>query len=99
MLIDFDAYKFVDGKPPATVNPSLWRHATLNKGVGLYKVRDGVHQLRGFDISNITLIDGKTGWIVVDALTARERARPRRWPLRASTRAVGHRGRRIVDRR
>jgi alkyl sulfatase BDS1-like metallo-beta-lactamase superfamily hydrolase len=72
VLIDFDAYKFVDGKPPATVNPSLWRHATLNKGVGLYKVRDGVHQLRGFDISNITLIDGKTGWIVVDALTSRE---------------------------
>jgi hypothetical protein len=70
VLIDFDAYKFVDGKPPATVNPSLWRHATLNKGVGLYKVRDGVHQLRGFDISNITLIDGKTGWIVVDALTS-----------------------------
>jgi alkyl sulfatase BDS1-like metallo-beta-lactamase superfamily hydrolase len=72
VLIDFDAYKFVDGKPPATVKPSLWRHATLNKGVGLYKVRDGVHQLRGFDISNITLIDGKTGWIVVDALTSRE---------------------------
>jgi alkyl sulfatase BDS1-like metallo-beta-lactamase superfamily hydrolase len=67
VLIDFDAYKFVDGKAPPTVNPSLWRHATLNKGVGLYKVRDGVHQLRGFDISNITLIDGKTGWIVVDA--------------------------------
>ncbi|TXH66445.1 MAG: MBL fold metallo-hydrolase, partial [Thermomonas sp.] len=72
VLIDFDAYKFIDGKAPATVNPSLWRHATLNKGVGLYKVRDGVHQLRGFDISNITLIDGKTGWIVVDALTSRE---------------------------
>jgi alkyl sulfatase BDS1-like metallo-beta-lactamase superfamily hydrolase len=72
VLIDFDAYKFIDGKAPATVNPSLWRHATLNKGVGLYKVRDGVHQLRGFDIANITLIDGKTGWIVVDALTSRE---------------------------
>jgi hypothetical protein len=70
VLIDFDAYKFIDGKAPPTVNPSLWRHATLNKGVGLYKVRDGVHQLRGFDISNITLIDGKTGWIVVDALTS-----------------------------
>ena len=72
VLIDFDAYKFIDGKAPATVNPSLWRHATLNKGPGLYKVRDGVHQLRGFDISNITLIDGKTGWIVVDALTSKE---------------------------
>jgi alkyl sulfatase BDS1-like metallo-beta-lactamase superfamily hydrolase len=47
------------------------RHAE-RKGVGLFKVRDGVHQLRGFDIANITLIDGKTGWIVVDALTSRE---------------------------
>ncbi len=72
VLIDFDAYKFIDGKSPATVNPSLWRHATLNRGAGLYRVRDGVHQLRGFDISNITLIDGKTGWIVVDALTSKE---------------------------
>ena len=73
VLIDFDAYKFIDGKAPAHVNPSLWRHATLNKGVGLFKVRDGVHQLRGFDISNITLIDGKTGWIVVDALTSKRK--------------------------
>jgi alkyl sulfatase BDS1-like metallo-beta-lactamase superfamily hydrolase len=40
--------------------------------IGLFKVTDGVYQLRGFDIANITLIEGKTGWIVVDALTSRE---------------------------
>lgn len=74
VLIDFDAYKFVDGKAPPTVNPSLWRHALLNAQVGLFKVTDGVHQLRGFDIGNITLIDGKIGWIVIDTLTARESA-------------------------
>lgn len=74
VLIDFDAYKFVEGKAPPTVNPSLWRHAVLNAQLGLFKVTDGVHQLRGFDIGNITLIDGKTGWIVVDTLTARESA-------------------------
>lgn len=74
VLMDFDAYKFIDGKAPATVNPSLWRHALLNAQTGLYKVTDGIYQLRGFDIANITLVEGKTGWIVVDALTSRESA-------------------------
>ncbi len=74
VLIDFDAYKFVDGKAPPTVNPSLWRHAVLNAQIGLFKVTDGIWQLRGFDISNMTLIEGKTGFIVVDPLTARESA-------------------------
>ncbi len=74
VLIDFDAFKFVDGKAPPTVNPSLWRHAVLNAQVGLFKVTDGIWQVRGFDISNMTLIEGKTGFIVVDTLTARESA-------------------------
>jgi alkyl sulfatase BDS1-like metallo-beta-lactamase superfamily hydrolase len=74
VLIDFDAYKFVDGKAPPTVNPSLWRHAILNAQMGLFKVTDGIWQVRGFDISNMTLIEGKTGFIVVDTLTARESA-------------------------
>ena len=74
VLTDFDAYNFVDGKAPDTVNPSLWRHARLNANIGLFKVTDGVYQLRGFDMGNMTLIEGTTGWIVVDALTARETA-------------------------
>ncbi|HYN62193.1 MAG TPA: alkyl sulfatase dimerization domain-containing protein [Rubrivivax sp.] len=74
VLIDFDAFKFVDGKAPATVNPSLWRHAILNAQIGLFKVTDGIWQVRGFDIANMTLIEGKTGFIVVDPLTARESA-------------------------
>ncbi|UIN53407.1 alkyl/aryl-sulfatase [Pseudomonas kribbensis] len=73
-LIDFDAYRFVEGPAPATVNPSLWRHAMLNAQIGLFKVCDGIYQLRGFDIANMTLIDGQTGWIVVDPLTSRESA-------------------------
>lgn len=72
VLIDFNAFDFIQGAAPATVNPSLWRHALLNKPAGLFKVTDGIYQLRGFDISNMTLIDGKTGWIVVDPLTASE---------------------------
>jgi len=71
---DFDRFGFVDGPAPPTVNPSLWRQARLNNQVGLFKVADGIHQLRGFDLANMTLIDGKTGWIVVDTLTTRETA-------------------------
>jgi alkyl sulfatase BDS1-like metallo-beta-lactamase superfamily hydrolase len=56
------------------VNPSLWRQALLNNQIGLFKVMDGIYQLRGFDLANITLIEGKTGWIVVDTLTAKETA-------------------------
>ena len=74
VLRDFAAYDFLQGTAPDTVNPSLWRHAQLNANIGLYKVMDGVYQLRGFDIANITLIEGKTGWIVVDTLTSRESA-------------------------
>jgi len=74
VLNDLDAYGFLGAAAPDTVNPSLWRHAQLNATAGLYKVVDGVYQLRGFDIANITLIEGKTGWIVVDALTSRESA-------------------------
>jgi alkyl sulfatase BDS1-like metallo-beta-lactamase superfamily hydrolase len=74
VLVDFGALAFLQGPAPATVNPSLWRQARLNANVGLFKVTDGIHQLRGFDIANMTLIDGQTGWIVVDPLTARETA-------------------------
>jgi alkyl sulfatase BDS1-like metallo-beta-lactamase superfamily hydrolase len=72
VLIDFEAFKFIDGAAPATVNPSLWRHAKLNAEIGLFKVTQGIYQLRGFDIANMTLIEGKTGWIVIDPLTASE---------------------------
>ena len=74
VLIDFDAYDFVKGDAPPTVNPSLWRHAILNAQIGLFKVTDGIYQLRGFDIANMTIIEGKSGWIVVDTLTCRESA-------------------------
>jgi alkyl sulfatase BDS1-like metallo-beta-lactamase superfamily hydrolase len=68
------AYDFVSGPAPATVNPSLWREMGLLRKHGLFKVADGVWQVRGFDISNMTLIKGATGWIVIDPLTDRETA-------------------------
>ncbi len=68
------AYQFVSGPAPATVNPSLWREMGVLKTNGLFKVAGGVWQVRGFDISNMTIIAGKTGWIIVDPLTGRETA-------------------------
>ena len=59
---------------PPTVNPSLWRQAQLNNIHGLFEVDDGVYQVRGFDLSNITFIAGDTGWIVIDPLTVGETA-------------------------
>lgn len=67
-------YAFIKGNAPNTVNPSLWRQAKLNNLHGLYKVSDGIYQLRGYDLSNMTLIEGQTGWIVVDPLTTQETA-------------------------
>lgn len=60
------------GPAPATVNPSLWRNASLHAKHGLFEVRDGIWQVRSFDISNMTIIRGKTGWIIVDPLTTAE---------------------------
>jgi linear primary-alkylsulfatase len=69
---NMDEYAFMQGEAPASVNPSLWRQATLNNQHGLYKVSDGIYQLRGHDLANMTLIEGSSGWIVVDPLTANE---------------------------
>lgn len=71
---DFDAFNFIEGQAPSTVNPSLWRQAALNNNIGLFKVSERIYQLRGFDLANITLIEGNTGWIVVDPLTSTETA-------------------------
>jgi alkyl sulfatase BDS1-like metallo-beta-lactamase superfamily hydrolase len=71
---DFQSYAFIDGPAPSSVNPSLWRQAKLNGYHGLFEVVPGIHQVRGYDTSNMTLIDGRTGWILVDPLTTAETA-------------------------
>jgi alkyl sulfatase BDS1-like metallo-beta-lactamase superfamily hydrolase len=71
---DRSAYDFVAGEAPTTVNPSLWRQALLNNIHGLFQVSERIYQLRGFDLANMTLIEGATGWIVVDPLTSAETA-------------------------
>ncbi len=71
---DFRAYDFLQGDAPETVNPSLWRHARLLARAGLFRVSDRVYQVRGFDVSNMTIIVGDTGFIIVDPLTSMEMA-------------------------
>ena len=67
------AYNFVENKEaPDTVNPSLWRNTQNNHLYGLFKVTDGIYQVRGYDMTNITFIEGKTGWIVFDPLMSTE---------------------------
>jgi alkyl sulfatase BDS1-like metallo-beta-lactamase superfamily hydrolase len=71
---NLDAYAWMDGKSPDTVNPSLWRHMGILRKHGLYALSDNMWQVRGFDVSNMTVIKGKTGWILIDPLTTRDTA-------------------------
>ncbi|WP_323799409.1 alkyl/aryl-sulfatase [Parasphingorhabdus sp.] len=66
---DSHQFDFITGAAPDTVNPSLWRQAKLNSVHGLFEVVLGIYQIRGYDLAQMTLIAGKTGWIVVDPLT------------------------------
>lgn len=68
-------YAFLDAADaPVTANPALWRHARLNTLHGLFKVTARIWQVRGFDVSNVTFIEGDTGLIVIDPLTCKETA-------------------------
>jgi alkyl sulfatase BDS1-like metallo-beta-lactamase superfamily hydrolase len=71
---DMDGYAFVgpDAEPPDTVHPSLWRMAQLNGVHGLFEVIPGIYQVRGYDLSNMTLVEGRTGVIVIDPLISAE---------------------------
>ena len=73
---DMKSFEFINGKEaPDTVNPSLWRVAQINNINGLFKVTDKVYQVRGFDASNMTIIEGNTGLIIIDPLIASETAK------------------------
>jgi len=72
---NLDEYAFEQGDSPDSVNPSLWRQAKLNGIHGLFEVTEGVYQVRGYDLANMTLVAGETGWIVIDPLTTLETSR------------------------
>ena len=78
VLWDLEAYKqyiSLDKAAPDTVNHSLWRNAQLLMQHGLYEVTENIYQVRGFDLTNITFVKGKTGWIVFDPLISPETAK------------------------
>ncbi len=66
---DPNQFQFMTGDAPDTVNPSLWRQGKLNSIHGLFEVVPGIYQIRGYDLAQMTLIAGKTGWIIIDPLT------------------------------
>lgn len=69
-----EAYAFLEetDEAPDSVNPSLWENVKNNHAYGLFEVMDGIYQVRGYDMSNLTLIQGQTGWIVFDPLISVE---------------------------
>lgn len=69
---DSHRFDFVDGDAPETVNPSLWRQERVSGIGGLFEVVTGIYQVRSLDLSNISFIRGRTGWIVVDPLITAE---------------------------
>jgi alkyl sulfatase BDS1-like metallo-beta-lactamase superfamily hydrolase len=71
---DNDAYGFLAGPCPPTAHPSLWRQGQLVSRQGLYQVTDGVYQVRGLDLSNMTLVEGERGVVVIDPLISKETA-------------------------
>ena len=68
------AYAFLDEyeKAPDTVNPSLWENSKNNHAYGLFEVSEGIYQVRGYDMANLTVVKGNTGWIVFDPLMSAE---------------------------
>lgn len=87
---DMNRYiKHMHGEAPATVHPNLWRMEKLNNCNGLYQVypkpadnaeskdlKDGiVYQVRTYDISTMSIVKGKSGWIIIDPLNSVDAAR------------------------
>ncbi len=73
---DVERYNFLaEDREFDSIHPSTKRQGHLNQITGLYEVMDGIYQVRGLDLANITFVRGDTGWIVFDPLTARETAR------------------------
>lgn len=69
-----EAYSFLEDyeKAPDTVNPSLWENTRNNHAYGLFEVCEGIYQVRGYDMSNLTVVKGDTGWILFDPLMSVE---------------------------
>lgn len=71
---DMESYSFLEGDPPETVHPGLWRQSKLNRIAGLFELAPGFYQLRGFDLSNMHVVEGREGIVVIDPLISAETA-------------------------
>ena len=70
---DMERFHFLDTQDEFdSIHPSLFRQSVLNNNYGLYEVIPGIYQVRGFDLSDISFVRGKTGWIVFDPLVTKE---------------------------
>src|SRR3954470_4497123 len=73
VVYDADVYtRTLDGDCPDTVHPSLWRQSRLTAIQGLFEVTEGIYQLRGIELSNMTVVEGDTGVIVIDPAVSAE---------------------------
>ena len=76
VAFDMSEYDFLnEDRDFDSIHPSMARIARLNNNYGLYEVIPGIYQVRGLDLSDMTLVRGKTGWIVFDTMTTTETAR------------------------
>ena len=78
---DMASYSFIEGPCPATVHKNLWRMEQLNNYNGIFQVlpyvadsekgtKDGIiYQVRSYDLATMSIIKGKSGWIIIDPLT------------------------------
>jgi linear primary-alkylsulfatase len=69
---DMESYDFLDAEAPATAHPSLWRQGRLSRIAGLFELAPGLYQLRGFDLSNMHIVEGERGIVVIDPLISTE---------------------------
>jgi alkyl sulfatase BDS1-like metallo-beta-lactamase superfamily hydrolase len=71
---ELESYDFLDSEPPASADPNLWRQAQLGRIAGLFEIVPGFYQLRGFDLSNMHVLEGDEGIVVIDPLVSAEAA-------------------------
>jgi alkyl sulfatase BDS1-like metallo-beta-lactamase superfamily hydrolase len=71
---ELETYDFLKADPPPTAHPSLWRQGRLSRIAGLFELAPGFYQLRGFDLSNMHVVEGREGIVVIDPLVSTESA-------------------------
>ena len=90
---NMEVFSYLDnGTCPDTINPLLCRHARLNNINGLFEVVPGIYQVRGYDITTMSLIKGNTGWIVIDPMHSVETARAAMEPGKQDIRVLSGEG-------